>query len=265
MRGSVGVQAIGPRWRGMGHGGHGLAEQAGHGLRGVRHAGLRQHVAQDGSVARQQHGADARELLALERVHVRGGLVGGAERGRGRLVRLVRLVGRVHGWQAPGRGGAGRVRGGWRGRAGLGLLAESLTQLRHVEQALDLQLLGDLHDARDLRLRDVHLAGVHVLQQGAHLELLDPGEQDAAVVHGHVHEDGLEVRRVGRQDDPVRLELHVLVHDYRAVHVVLHLYEDIQYFHQIRLVVIPPEAVGLSLTASHLDFFLLSVKRKNKL
>lgn len=230
-------------------------------LRRIGSAGLSEDIPQDGRVSGHQHTGNARQLLALQWVHVAGSVVRGAQhRGQPVVVRRPKTVG-----VGPERSRRRRLTlaavsccssgVGQRRPHTLGLLRlELLPQLGHVEQTLHLELFGDLHDPGYLGLGHVHLPGVHVLEQGSHLELLHAWKQDAAVVHGHVHQDRLEVGRVSCQDYAVRFELHVLVDDYGAVDVVLHLYEDVQDLDEVRLVVVPSQAIRLTFAAAHFEF-----------
>lgn len=117
-----------------------------------------------------------------------------------------------------------------------------------IVQTLHLQLLGSAQNLRLLALRDRRLARVHVLQQGSDLEALHTRQYDAALILRHILQYGLKVRRIGRQDDAMRLELFI-VHHQGAVHIAAHLVQGVQYLHQVRLMIVPAQAIGLPLAA----------------
>lgn len=132
---------------------------------------------------------------------------------------------------------------------------ELVFNIAHIEQSFDLQLLGDLHDARYLWLGNIHLTGVHILEQCLHFEWLHFGENDDTMLHGNVLQNRLEIWRIGGQHNTMCFKLHFVIHIDGAVDIALLMDERMQYFHQIRFVIVPAQAVGLSFATTHFECF----------
>lgn len=115
-----------------------------------------------------------------------------------------------------------------------------------IVQTLHLQLLGSAQYLWLLALGHRRLARVHVLQQGSDLEALHARQYDAALILRHILQYGLKVRRIGGQDDAMCLELFI-VHHQGAVHIAAHLVQGVQDLHQVRLMIVPAQAIGLPL------------------
>lgn len=115
-----------------------------------------------------------------------------------------------------------------------------------IVQTLHLQLLGSAQYLWLLALGHRRLARVHVLQQGSDLEALHARQYDAALILRHILQYGLKVRRIGGQDDAMGLELFI-VHHQGAVHIAANLVQGVQYLHQVRLMIVPAQAIGLPL------------------
>lgn len=115
-----------------------------------------------------------------------------------------------------------------------------------IVQTLHLQLLGSAQYLWLLALGHRRLARVHVLQQGSDLEALHTRQYDAALVLRHILQYGLKVRRIGGQDDAMCLELFI-VHHQGAVHIAANLVQGVQDLHQVRLMIVPAQAIGLPL------------------
>lgn len=115
-----------------------------------------------------------------------------------------------------------------------------------IVQTLHLQLLGSAQYLWLLALGHRRLARVHVLQQGSDLEALHTRQYDAALILRHILQYGLKVRRIGGQDDAMGLELFI-VHHQGAVHIAAHLVQGVQDLHQVRLMIVPAQAIGLTL------------------
>lgn len=120
-----------------------------------------------------------------------------------------------------------------------------------IIESLDLQLLGSAQDLRLLALGHRGLPRIHVLQQGGNLESLDSRQYDATLILRHILQYGLKVWRVRCQHYAMRLELFI-IHDQGAVHIAAHLVQGMQNLHQIRLMIIPAQAIRLPLAAGHL-------------
>lgn len=206
----------------------------------ARRQRLRRIVVTEGGLIAAELGR-RRRWRAAARDGGAGRDVGGCgDHGRGVAVAVAAAIQRLASRRARGGRGTG---------AGAGVVIE-LHEV--VVESLDLQLLGGAQDLRLLALGHRRLARVHVLQQGRNLEALDPGQDDAAVILRHIAQDVLEIRRVGRQDNAMGLEL-LVVHDQGAVHIAAHLVEGMQDLYQVRLVVVPAQAVRLTHLTSATD------------
>lgn len=115
-----------------------------------------------------------------------------------------------------------------------------------IVQTLHLQLLGSAQYLWLLALGHRRLARVHVLQQGSDLEALHTRQYDAALILRHILQYGLKVRRIGGQNNAMGLELFI-VHHQGAVHIAANLVQGVQYLHQVRLMIVPAQAIGLPL------------------
>lgn len=104
-------------------------------------------------------------------------------------------------------------------------------EIVHIEEPLHFQLLGNFHDARYLRLRDIHLAGVHVLDQRLHFEWPHFWEDDDTMLHGDVLQDRLKIWRIGGQNNAMSLEFHIIVDVYCAIGIFILVDERMQNFH----------------------------------
>lgn len=120
-----------------------------------------------------------------------------------------------------------------------------------IIETLDLQLLGSAQDLRLLALGYRGLTRIHVLQQGGNLESLHSWQYDATLILRHILQYGLKVWRVRSEHHTMRLELFI-IHDQGAVHIAAHLVQGMQDLHQIRLMIIPAQAIRLPLAAGHL-------------
>ena len=122
--------------------------------------------------------------------------------------------------------------------------------LVHVGQTLDLQAFCHLEQGGEVLLVHRHLSSVHELQQGLHLVVADVFEEDNGVFVGSVVEHALEVRRAGRQDHLVGLQVQPVARDGDIDEglVVEEVFKDGE---EVVLVVVPAQAVLLRLGSCH--------------
>lgn len=119
--------------------------------------------------------------------------------------------------------------------------------VRILDQAFDLEHLGHFEQCRQLIVRYVHLALVHVVQDGLHLGMAHVFEDDRRVLARHLGEHRLEVRRARSQHHLVALDRRPALAEKRRVREFLGPEQLHEHVGQVGLMIVPPKAVLLVL------------------
>jgi len=137
-------------------------------------------------------------------------------------------------------------------------LTQPFSHLVDIDEAFDLEFLGGLEELGQLVLADVHLAGVHELEDGLQVAVRHVLEDDDRVLGRVLLQQSLEEGGAGGEHHLVRLA-RLAVAGERHIQEVLLGAEVLEGGDHVGLEVVPSQAVLLA--SCHRDFWMLFTRR----